>query len=173
MKTAPGVLAVLLLAGLLILGAGIGAGLAGERREIHGENSIFAGDGVVMVWAVRKAAVEEESRVTLRIVSPSGDYDRVRVEGIDPFSQARTELLPLRALGHGADVVTTRASFADVPRREIHLYRPGDPEEAPTLTVYFLGAPDTTPEFLTDAALAAYVDAAVSKIEKDAGRGRP
>jgi len=52
-----------------------------------------------------------------------------------------------------------RAGFADFPRREIHLYASEADWRArkPALTVYYLGVPDTTPEFTSEAALDAYL----------------
>jgi len=62
-------------------------------------------------------------------------------------------------LGAGVDIKTPRASFAELPRRGIHLYasvvdwRTG--HSGPT--VYYLGVPETTPEFTTEAALETYL----------------
>ena len=71
--------------------------------------------------------------------------DRVVVEGMP--------------LGARADVTGPRSGFADLPRREIHLYASEADWRArkPTLTVYYLGVPDTSPEFTSRAALDAYL----------------
>ena len=57
-----------------------------------------------------------------------------------------------------------RRSFADYPRREIHLYATREDWGAGTLglTVYYLGVPDTTPEFTSEASMRSYLAAAAS-----------
>jgi len=58
-----------------------------------------------------------------------------------------------------------RSSFADFPSCEIHLYArdPAPPDEAPTLTVYYLGVPDTTPEFASAQQAQAYLHKVLGK----------
>ena len=43
----------------------------------------------------------------------------------------------------------------------------------PALMVYYLGVPDTTPEFASEAGLRAYLDDAVAKARPAAGRPAP
>jgi hypothetical protein len=138
-------------------------GVAGAQgREVHGENSTFAGPGVVVAWGILKQPVEDESEVVIRIVATDPEYSHLAAEGVDPFSGAR------RPIGPAAPVVLSpatvelrvrRGAFADHPRLEIHLYR----RAAPVLTVYYLGVPDTTPEFVSEARLRAYLDDAVAR----------
>ena len=137
---------------------------AGER--IHGENSSFAGQGVVVVWGVLRGASDLETRVILRLVPAGATYSAVSVEGVDPFTEGRTVLLPRSALDGGLNLWIPRASFAEAPQREIHLYT-GAGGDRPALTIYFLGLPDTTPEFDSEAALSRYVDETVTKLLKE------
>lgn len=144
--------------------------VAAQGREVHGENSTFAGPGVVVAWGILKKPVEDESEVVIRIVVTDPAYSHLAAEGVDPFSRAR------RGLGGGAPVALAppatveirerRGVFADFPRLEIHLLRPG----APTLTVYYLGVPDTTPEFVSEALLRAYLDAATARARPPGSR---
>jgi hypothetical protein len=63
------------------------------------------------------------------------------------------------------DVRTSRATFADFPRREIHFYAASDQHaQGPGLTVYFMGLPDTSPEFDSEAALTKYVEDTLVKL---------
>ena len=81
------------------------------------------------------------------------------MEGVDPFTGRRTAVVEGAPLGTRADVKSPRAGFADFPRREIHLYA-SEAEwrvRKPALTVYYLGVPDTTPEFTSAAALDAHL----------------
>jgi hypothetical protein len=137
-----------------------------QGTVIHGADSVFAGEGIVLAWAVLRAPTEAETQVVIRIV-PIGDaYRYVSVDAVDPFSGERRRVLPARPLGAELEVRSPRATFADLPRREIRLYRTADEWRAGTaaLTVYYLGVPDTTPEFTSEAALAAYLASALAKL---------
>jgi hypothetical protein len=137
----------------------------GEGRQVHGESSSFAGHGVAMVWGVLRGPTEEDTRVVLRIARAGGDYAAVSVDGVDPFSQRRQALLRVQPFGSSLDVRTPRGTFADLPRREIHFYTAGDQHaQRPSLTVYFLGLPDTTPEFASEAALRTYLEETLAKL---------
>ena len=137
---------------------------ADAGQQIHGENSVFAGHGVAMAWGVLKGATEEQTQVVIRIVRTGGEYVFVSVEGIDPFTQKRQEILSGQPLGRQVDVRSPRATFADFPRREIHFYTAdGWRAGQPALTVYFMGLPDTSPEFTSEPALLAYLHDALAK----------
>jgi hypothetical protein len=142
----------LLIALALLLGV---SGAAGEPVEVHGSDSVFAAPGVVVVWGVLRGATEEDTQVVLRIATVAGRFTHARVEAVDPFGGARRTVAGPLPLASPVDVRMPRATFAEFPRREIRLY----PTEAAAaagraaLTVYYLGVPDTTPEFPTEAAL--------------------
>jgi hypothetical protein len=144
------------------------AAAPGQEREVHGESSSFAGHGVALVWGVLRGPSEEDTRVVLRIARAGGDYAAVGVDGVDPFSQRRQALLPVEPLGGTLEVRTPRGTFANLPRREIHFYTAytaGDRSaKRPSLTVYFMGLPDTTPEFASEAALQAYLEETLAKL---------
>lgn len=142
-----------------------------EGQQIHGENSSFLGQGVAMVWGVLRGAREEETRVVLRIALAGGEYSALSVEGVDPFTGTRRMLLPPRPLDTVLDVWTSRATFAELPRREIHFYtKAGGEIQSPAVTVYFMGLPDTTPEFNSEDALVGYLNATITKLKSGKGR---
>jgi hypothetical protein len=137
----------------------------GQGRQVHGESSSFTGHGVAIVWGVLRGPSEEDTRVVLRIAPAGGGYAAVSVDGVDPFSQRRQALLRVQPFESSVDVRTPRVTFADLPRREIHFYTAVDRDaQRPSLTVYFLGLPDTTPEFVSEAALRAYLEDALAKL---------
>jgi hypothetical protein len=140
----------LVLAAQLPLGAG---------PEIHGERDVFSAPGVTLVWAVLRAPLEEETQVVIR-VALTRPYRYVRLYGIDPFSGERRLMTPGGRVSGTVDLRTPRRTFADHPRREIRLYRSEEEWNAdvPALTIYYLGVPDTTPEFVSEPALAAYLN---------------
>ena len=126
---------------------------------VHGADSVFAEQDLGVVWGVLKNDAEERTMVVLRVSNPTGRYAYLSVDGVDPFTQRRVAVVEGRPLGASVDLSMPRASFADLPRREIHLYASADDWRAgrPGLTVYYLGVPDTTPEFTTEAALESYL----------------
>lgn len=140
---------------------------AGQGREVHGADSVFADPGVAIAWGVLKGAVEEQTQVVIRIVPLGGTYQYARVEAVDPFTRERRPVLDGRPLADRVDVRSPRGTFADFPRREVHLYRTADDwrTRKPALTVYYLGVPDTTPEFTTEEALSAYLASALAKLQ--------
>ena len=149
----------------------VAAPVAGQGQQVHGENSSFVGNGVAMVWVVLRGKSEQDTQVILRIAPAGGEFAAVSLDGVDPFSQQRREFLARRPLGDGLEVRTPRASFADFPRREIHFYATGGQHaQGPSLTVYFMGLPDTSPEFSSEAALKKYVDDTLAKLLAVKGR---
>lgn len=163
---------------LLILGVALTIALGsvpspglGQGLEIHGENSSFVGNGVAMVWGVLRGARDEDTQAVLRIAPAGGSYVAVSVDGVDPFSQRRQELLGMRPMANPLDIPTPRATFADLPRRELHFYTASDQAaRRPSLTVYFMGLPDTTPEFASEAALRHYLEETLATLLTAKGR---
>lgn len=145
----------------------------GQGQEVHGGNSVFSGPGVAIAWGVLKRAVEEQTEVVIRIIPLGQTFAYISVEAVDPFSRERRVVLPGRPLAGQLDVRSLRSTFADFPRREILFYRTADDWRSgkPVLTVYYLGMPDTTPEFTSETALFSYLAAALAGI-KGKGRGR-
>ena len=162
-----------LLLGILLLASPTPA--PGQGQEIHGENSVFAGHGVAIAWGILKGPVEEQTQVILRIAPAGEAYAYVSVEALDPFTGKRQPILAGRPLGDRVDIRSPRGAFADFPRREVHLYRTAGDWQAkkPTVTVYYLGVPDTTPEFISEGALFTYLDQALAKFQGTAQGRKP
>jgi hypothetical protein len=112
-----------------------------------------------MAWAVLKAADEDRTEVVIRLGAETA-YRFLRWDGVDPFTGARQVMLSGRPLGERVEIRSLRSSFAEFTRREFHFFRSVEELQAdrPALTIYFLGIPDTSPEFLAEAALRAYLD---------------
>lgn len=153
--------ATIWLCGALVLGS---SGAAGAADAVHGENSEFVGRGLAMAWAVLRTPLEERTEVVVRIARLSPEHAAVSIDGVDPFSGERRELLPRRVLPERFETRSLRATFAELTRREFHFYAAAEAAGRPHLTVYFLGVPDTAPEFLNEAALAAYLDQTVARL---------
>lgn len=135
------------------------APILAQAETVHGADSVFTSPGIGIAWGVLRAPTEEDTVVVARVSNPTARYAYLSVEGVNPFTGRRTAVVEGAPLGARADVKSPRAGFADFPRREFHLYATEAEWRArkPALTVYYLGVPDTTPEFTSEAALDAYL----------------
>ena len=163
------VAAIASIVAIALLLATAGARAAGE---VHGASDAFAAQGVAIAWAVRRGATEESTFVVVRIASP-GRFTRVAVDGIDPFTSARKPLVSAQPLAGETDIRLPRAQFADYPRTEFRFFDASSgADAAPALVVYYAGVPDTTPEFNSDSAIAAYLSDRVARL-RSSERGAP
>lgn len=130
-----------------------------QAPEVHGQTATFAGHGITVVWGVLQRPVEAETEVVMRLVPAPGAWAHVSVDAIDPFAGTRRAVVTGCPLGTAVDVRSPRSTFADWPRREIRLFRTQEALAAgqPALTIFYLGVPDTTPEFRSEPALLTYL----------------
>jgi len=144
-------------------------------RELHGESDAFAAEGVAIAWGVLRAAQPDDATVVMRIARDASRYPALAVVALDPFGgQSIVVRAPAAAPGV-VDVPSRRGRFADHARTEVRLYasaKPG-PGEAPALVVFYQGVPDTTPEFESDAKLAAWLEARLAKLRASAKGKKP
>jgi hypothetical protein len=133
---------------------------AAAQTRVHGADSLFSASTLKLAWAVLKGRVESETRVVIRIVNIAGAYRFIRVDGVDPFTKARAAFADPIPLGKTADISVARTRFADHPSAELHLFHDEAAVRAnkAALIVFYLGVPDTTPEFMSPAAVEAYFD---------------
>ena len=97
------------------------------------------------------------------------------VVGIDPFTQREQSVLPPTSTAAAIDVRVPRAQFADFPRTEFRLFASAARRRAsaPKLVVFYLGVPDTTPEFASEAALETYLAGRIAGARDGTGRKTP
>ena len=124
--------------------------------EVHGVGDAYAGAGITVVWGVLRGATESATLVVLRVAADPAKYKTVEVIGRNPFSRGERKLLSETSVSSRVDIRIPRASFADFPRTELR-FAPDSMSAAPAIVVYYLGVPDTTPEFANDAALEAHL----------------
>jgi hypothetical protein len=140
--------------------------------DVHGASEAFAGPGIVMAWGILRGTDDVSTQVLLRMEVDAA-YADVRVLGVDPFTHATHELV---AHGRGSVALTaSRAQFAQFPRTEVRLFhaRGSAPAGEPDVVVYYLGVPDTTPEFDDAAKLDAYLEARLARLRTSAPRPAP
>ncbi len=144
-----------------------GAGqAAAQAQKVHGADSIFASDGVAIVWAVLRGATEADTMVVIRIVDRAGEFAYVSVDGSHPFAETRMTVVDGLPLDGWVDVRSPRPGFVELPSRDIHLYRTAADWRAgnPALTVYYLSVPDTAPELASEAGVLSYLTKAFARL---------
>ena len=162
-----GLPALLLLVGLALASvAAVNSDAADAPREVHGMADLFAAPGVALAWGVLRAASETATVVVVRIVTNPASYPWLAVAGFDPFTQRTQTLLPAMRIAGVTEVRLARAHFADFPRTEFRFYESAAAaqQDGQALVVFFLGVPDTTPEFVTEDKLQSYLGDRVARV---------
>lgn len=121
-----------------------------QSRTDHGSSDVYTAPGVGIVWGIERGTSDAEAVVVIRITTDPAAYPWLAARGINPFTNAEAALLQPTAVERSVDVRIPRARFADHPRTEVRLYatQGAAQADAPSLTVFYLGVPDTTPEFV-------------------------
>jgi hypothetical protein len=160
----------------LVIALALAGGLA-RAAEMHGIADAYATPGVAVAWAVARGSGAADAVVVIRVAADAQTYPYLTVAGIDPFTQQRKSVHAASrttgSSGGGIDVRVPRAHFADFPRTELRLFATETAmlSDKPDLVVYYLGVPDTTPEFATAAALEAYLGDRIGRL-KDPSRSK-
>ena len=165
------------LVALALVGAGMAerAVAADPAQTVHGSADVYAAPGIALAWGILRGANEAATTVVVRVAADSQSFGTLEVVGIDPFTQKTERRLTPTALKDTVDVKVPRAQFADFPRTELRFFASASPSasDAPTLVVYYLGIPDTTPEFPSNAALEKYLAARLSSAREGPGSRKP
>ena len=145
---------------------------ADAPREVHGVGDAYAAPGVALAWGIVRGADEASTQVVMRIVADPQIYPTVAAIAKNPFSDRQQALLPATPTAGDVDVRVPRAQYADFPRTELRFYSSPAALQAgaPALVVFYLGVPDTTPEFTTEANLNAYLADRIARA-RAAGEG--
>lgn len=140
-------------------------------REFHGASDAFAAEGVAIAWAILRAATADDATVVIRIARDVAAHPALGVVAVDPFSGQSQPVRAAAPAGGVVDIPSPRRRFADFPRTEVKLYTSVQPApaEAPALTIFYLGVPDTTPEFDSEAKLRAWLDERIAKLRSPPG----
>jgi len=132
-------------------------------REVHGASDAFATAGIALAWAVLQHTPDADVVVRLAF---DARYGGIQVIGIDPFTHATRPLTVTTVSPGTIELRTTRAGFAQWPRTEFRFA--ARDAAAPAVVVYYLGVPDTTPEFTDETKLDAYLSARLERARRDA-----
>ncbi len=143
------------------------AGRAADApREMHGSADAFATPGMALAWGVLRGATEDATVVVVRMVNDPAVFADVAVTGSDPFTQRQQVMLAMTPVAGVIDLRVPRAHFAAFPRTELRLYAPASPLiiRTASLLVFYLGVPDTTPEFVDMAKLDTYLRDRIAQV---------
>ena len=152
------------------------AAVAGDApREVHGSADAYAAPGVALAWGVLRGADEATTAVIIRIDADPAVYPWLSAMAIDPFSKAEAPLLRITRGARSLDVRVPRAQFADYPRSELRFFVSAATVDAgtPQLVVFYLGVPDTTPEFTDAARLDSDLNVRIARARAAIGSARP
>jgi hypothetical protein len=161
-------MAAVLLAVALVLA--LGALAQSKPAEVHGSLDAYATQGLALAWGVLRGRDEASTRVIVLVDAEPAVYGSMSLVGVDPFTRVSQTLMPIRSIGGPFQFFSPRSRFADLPRTEWRFYHSQTPApgEAPALVVYYLGIPDTTPEFDDEAKLNAYLPDRIERARRDA-----
>lgn len=133
-------------------------------REVHGSADAFAVPGVALAWGVLRGANEAATMVVIRMATDPREFAEMEVTGSDPFTQRRHVVFARATSSGSADLRVPRAHFAEFPRTEFLFYPSPATRRMPPLLVFYLGVPDTTPEFTDEAGLDSYLRDRIAKV---------
>lgn len=138
--------------------------------EVHGSLDAYATTGLALAWGVLRGRDEASTKVVVLVDAEPAVYGSMSLTGVDPFTRVSQTLMPIRSIGGPFQFFSPRSRFADLPRTEWRFYHSqvSAPAEAPALVVYYLGIPDTTPEFDDETKLNAYLADRIERARRDA-----
>jgi hypothetical protein len=141
------------------------------KREYHGADSLFEKEGIVILWAILKGSTEESSWVYVKIIQTvegPASFQLFGVEAVDPFSNQKEWVVKGEPLKKENMVKSIRASFREKTARRVLFYEKVEDllKEKPAMIVYYLGVPDTSPEFMTEKEIENYFRQAVRRMKK-------
>ena len=124
-------------------------------------SDFFATPGVAIAWAVERGPDESRTFVVIGVAIDRAKFPSVSVTGRDPFTKEEKGWVPREQAGDRLEVRLARSGFADFPRTELRFFESADVK--PKLEVYYVGVPDTTPEFADRVKLDAYLASRLAK----------
>lgn len=141
---------------------------------MHGSADAFSARGIALAWGILRGANEASTLVVVRIVVDPLVFPKLTAVGIDPFTQRQQTLPHATPISGRFDLHMPRPHFADFPRTEFRFLGADGASgtDPPKLVVFYLGVPDTTPEFASGAALDAYLADRIVRISgSNEGKG--
>jgi hypothetical protein len=141
---------------------------------VHGSADAFNAPGIALAWGIQRGASEATTQVVIKVAVDAQRYVAMTMTGVDPFTQSRHPPLLAARRGDAFELRLPRSRFAEYPRSDFAFYSSEVALRAgsPSFVVYYLGVPDTTPEFTDEAKLDNYLAGRLSRslAQKDVPR---
>lgn len=124
--------------------------LYSQEIEYHGADSVFEAEGLAVFWAILKGTDINSSKVYIDIVpldSMKNAYTSYRVVAANVFTGDEESVVELESLKQENLIIQEYGSFSKLAKRRLLFYRSEDTKDAPFMEIYYIGVPDTSPEF--------------------------
>ncbi len=131
---------------------------------------------MALAWGVLRGATEAATEVVIRIDADPGMFASLAVVGGDPFTKGERPILPLdvhRRRHRHSRAARALRGFPAHRGSPVRVRTSGSRTLSPALVVFYLGVPDTAPEFPSASALESYLVARIAQARQGAGSKRP
>ena len=165
------ILAAMLLAGTLVVGLMSPETTAAEARKVHGADSSFREGPLGICWGILRTRSGADPQVVIRIRIMDSDrnpYLSYAIQAVNPFSEAVNWIVEPKPLAEVNDAVSMREAFKNMGGRRLIFYEraAAKADEQPDLVIYYMGIPDTAPEFQAADQLEDYFQVAFDRLKK-------
>lgn len=143
--------------------------LFAQDTEYHGADSVFETEGIAVFWAVLKGSDIDSSKVYINIVPENKgtvDYSRYSVVLANVFTKEEEVLVDYQLLEDENIIIQNYRTFYDKSKRRLLFFKPDDSGDRPSMEIYYVGVPDTAPEFLLEEHIRAFFDHSIKMIRQ-------
>jgi len=142
--------------------------LYSQDTKYHGADSVFEADDMAVFWAILKGPDVRSSKVYIDIVFLNGNeshFKNYQVIASNVFSDEEELVVDLTTLEESNLIVQEDESFSQMSKRRLLFYGPDDPIDKPGMEIYYIGVPDTAPEFRELEQVQAFFDHSLKMIQ--------
>jgi len=135
--------------------------LYSQDLKYHGADSVFEVGGVAVFWAILKGADINSSKVYINIVSLDEtklDFSSYSIFASNIFSGEEEIIINQKPMEKNNLLIQEYGSFSQMAKRRILFYHIGDSSDNPQMEIYYIGVPDTAPEFLEEEQINAFFE---------------
>jgi len=142
--------------------------LYSQDTKYHGADSVFEVNGVAVFWAILKGPDVNSSEVYINIVSldmNKPQFTNYKVIASNVFSEEEELIVNLTTLEESNLLVQEYGSYSQMAKRRLLFYGPVDSSsDIPSMEIYYIGVPDTAPEFREIEQIQAFFDHSLKMI---------
>jgi len=136
--------------------------------KYHGADSVFEINDIAVFWAVLKGPDTDTSKVYISIV-PCGPgkekFARYSAVSSNVFSGEEETIVDFAALENENLIIQEYKAFNKMSKRRLFFFGPGDSRDNPSMEIYYIGVPDTAPEFLLETQIQAFFEHSMQMIQ--------